>query len=286
MSLIKILRNDGEIFEFNEFKIIGLEGFGGLKVEVLTKSKAFGNGNILVGKRLPSRQLIIDSINPNKDIKTAKYFREKVRKFFNPNYTFTIQVNYKGIEKEIKVELTQVVLPTSNIYRPQALSVIFEALNPLFASIDKFGKDIASKVPMFGFPVYFMGERMTPKTPKGANYGLFNFDNIVDIQNNGDVATYFTAEIIMGAEVQDFALHQDENTFVKLNHTFKSGDKIHMDFENSYVSLNGANANTLVDKTSTWFEIPIGESQIYFAATVGETQVVVRLLYEQLYLEV
>lgn len=285
--MILITRSDGRQFQLDtDFRILGLTGFGGISVELLTEKKAFGDGDILLGQRIPTRQIAIDTICTNTNKNFKQDLRRLVTSFFNPRYEFTLTIDYLNTKREINAKISDVVMPTNNIYKPITMSLIFEALDPYFKSVDKFGKDIAGLNDLLGFPVFIMAERISPTIPQGMAFGAYAFDKSVTIVNDGDVETYFTAEITAKDVVKKFKLIQSEQNFVLFNKDLAKGDKLVIDFANSYVELNGANANNHVDKTSVFYTIPQGESIISFDAEEGSTQVVVKLLYQKRYLGV
>lgn len=276
--MIRVIRSDDKEFEFGKmFKILTLEGAGETSFENISQKKAFGNGDIIIGKRIPSRIINITSDCMSSAINNIA--RETARLFFNPNYVFKLYINYKGIERWIPCNLDMISLPTNNIHHPQILNLAFYCPDPFFRSVDEFGKNIALVTPAFGYPWF-------STSSKGFIFGIYNFANKVFIDNDGDVETFCKAIIKMKGTVENFRLLKNDDEFVEVMGTFKKKDEIVMDFINAKITLNGEVINNRMNRRSKFFSIDIGGSDIKYSASVGSNVVEVYIFYNKLYLEV
>lgn len=284
-DVIKLTRiEDGEMFLFDEYLITSLKGFGNLTIQIDTEINAFGDGDIVVGRRLPSRTIEIDAVcsKYKRDLGGAKQLRERVNTFFDKGFTYELLIDYKGISRKIDCEIQECRQSTGNLYEPQPLILVMKAFNPYFKSVDDFGENIAELQPTFGFPFISPLERVGKETPAGMSFGFFNFDKNVKITNDTNIETFLRAEVTAKDTVENFSLKNGEVEY-KFDKTLKGGDVLEIDFEKGYTSLNGVNADKDVNRHSVYFPIHKGDNLVSFNADSGENTIEVKLWYNKLY---
>lgn len=265
MAKVWLARDDGAEFAFGDiFRITsyGLTGTGHLEVEIFTENKAVGDGDIITGQRLPSREIRIESVCITKA--GNEIARRVANAFFNPIYEYELHLEYKDQKRWVPCLLSIYDLPTENTHRPQALTVAFLCPDPLFLSEDSFGHNIASIMPRHGFP--YMCHPVY-----GTLASVFNFGQSVVIQNDGDVATWPRVKITARGHVENPSIIKDE-LFVRIQDTMDMGDEIVVDFTRKTVHKNGVNIVQKLSKDSSLTSIAfqVGTNVIGYAADDGE----------------
>ena len=275
--MVRFVRSDGKTFQFGAlYKITEFKGADKLSVDIYSEKRAQGNGDIITGQRIPARIVTIKSVCTSSLLNDKG--RRLVEAFFNPFYSFRMYIQYKGDELWIDCKVDTVDLPTANLYVAQKFTLSLWCAYPLFRSVSEFGENIAALTPRLGFPIY-------TTAASGFVIGEYAFASTIYIANDGDTETYARARILATGNVEGFTL-TDGTDSVTYAGTLADGDELLIDFETASVTLNGENANRYLDRTSTFFSIPLGGGNIGYSATSGLDNVAVFIYYNKLYLGV
>lgn len=273
--MIEIEREDGKRFSFGDvFKITSITGLGVLKVENITQKKAYGDGDVLLGVRIPSRVINIFADCVYNDMNTLE--RQTVNQFFNSNYAYKIHIDYADNPVWIECVLDMVDMPIDNINRKLTLGLSFYCSDPFFKSKDEFGKNLANVKPSFVFP-------LVSPIGSGFAFGVYEFAKDVFIKNDGNEPTTFKAIIQAEGLVTKFKISKNDREYVLFNQDLKNGDKLIIDFGKGTVVLNDNNAIHKLDRTSTFFTVPVGGTNIKYSAETGDNVVRVFIYYNKLF---
>lgn len=276
--IIKAVRSDGKIFNFNNatWGTVQIDGIDFPKYDIFTKKNAVGDGSIVTAKRIVDRDIKITSRSRNVALNEVN--RRLVMSFFNVHYYYKLYIAYQGHQYWIDGECEVPKLPSKNIHYPLDLAVGFNCPDPLFKSVDNFGKDIAAITGKFGFPYIQTADI-------GVIASVFNFAKTVLIENDGDEETFCTVVInATGSVVNPRIISGDH--YVQVNANIEQGDTVVIDCEKLTVSINDVNSLQMVDKNSDFssMKLQIGDNIIGFDATSGDTNMKVFVYYNKRYM--
>lgn len=291
-GFVSIQRPDGKVFDFgvNYFET-AIEGAGTLTREIYTEARGNGWGDIVTGSRIPAREINLSSDSMVTD---AGNLRDLVDAFFRyPEDLHKITIKYKNSQKWIKGYIQVYDLPLKYVGDPQEFNLSILCPDPLFKSVDEFGKDIANVVPHWGWPVYSpmaADGDLTDTTALASPYvfagnvtGVYDFTLSAYLQNNGDFPTAPRIVVTVTAPVENLKFYISDDEYVLLETTINVGDVIEFDFNEETITRNGVNISNLMTRDSTFFDIPQGGVEVFYQADVGETAVHAKVYYNQLY---
>ena len=256
--------------------ITKISGISDIEYEISTEKNAVGDGETVTSVRMPKRN--IDITAKIKNGLNNWIERSKVLSFFSSNHDFTIYIERNGETRWIECLVQKVKCTDRALKAPLQLELALICPDPFFNSKDNYGKNIASVKPGFGFPyISTIGE--------GFNVGVYNFARQVEIENNGDVETYFTIRIEAFGAVTNPKIMKDD-AYIRLIDTLVSGDIIDIDLVNNTIRKNGVNCIGKVDRTSSFSDMVMstGDNTISFTADDGDTNMKVLIYYNLRYL--
>lgn len=287
---LRIVRDDGLEFDIdNRTWMIpsdGLENWANLPHTVSVQENASYDGGVVTNRRIGSvdRSVRAELANPADN---ARMRMEAIR-FFSPKHTYEAHLTYQGRTLWCAGEQYAFKCDTGNVYQPVAFDWTILCPMPYLLSEDDFGKDVALIKGKFGFP-YHSVVQSTPKGvyKRGFVMGVYAFDKVVDITNDGDVTTYPRVVISASGTVENPRISIGQK-FVRYVGTLQSNDQLVIDFEQRppRVTLNGQNAMNKVDRASSFtsFQIDVGDTTFEYDADSGENVMSVSLYYRKRYL--
>ena len=284
---IRIVREDNKEFNIDgtnwRIPSDGLDGFGSFQNDISTVDNAVGDGGIITSDRIAPKDRTITAISRNPAINDI--LRKVALSFFNSKAMYKVYVTYMGVTKWCEGKIYRFDLPTVNVHRPMKMTITFLFPNPFLRSFDDFGKNIASIMPMCGFP-FLCNANNTPGVPQGITGGRYNFAQLITLENDGDVETYCKAVFTAKGEVVNPKLIINDN-YVRVLDTMSDGDVIVMDFAKNppTVQKNGVNFIGHCDRTSAFDEMAlvVGDSVLAFDADTGSNLLDVSIYYNKLY---
>lgn len=281
MVTVKFVRDDNKEFFIDNktWKITsnGLEGFDGVDVETNTQSKAYSAGSFFQSQRVAERDRTITAVLVDRSLNSV--MREQVQRFFGVQRTFTVYINYNGVERKFSGVLYDKKLPTKNIYGFLELTVTILSPQPYLMSIDEFGENIGSRIAKFGFPFPSI-------VGKGMAFSILEYKQEVVLSNDGDVPTYPKVVIHSNGDVQ-FPKIMIGDRYIQYNDTLKEDDNLIIDLtgDEFTVTLNGNNVIGKTDRGSSFtdFQINIGDNTFKYDAQSGANLLDVNVYYNKLY---
>lgn len=288
LKFVRIIRPDGRVYDFGEsFVESNIGGAGGLTREIYSEPRGIGHGNIITGSRIPPRELTIEADTMFTDDGTK---RAELDAFFcYPEDDHRIEITYKGRTRWITGQIEIFDLPLDYVGAPQRFELSVICADPLFKSMDYFGKDIAQITGYWGFPIYSPIASDDPYVTVGNITGIYDFSKQVFLPNDGDFYTFPLVEVIATDNVVDFEIFRSDKEFVRLDgpdSQLKNGDHLVIDFAEEIITRNGININQLINRNSTFFMIDRGGTTIQYKATQGDNSVRVSIYYYKQYKDV
>ena len=277
---VEFTRDDGQRLVFGDdvFHILELSGVGTVTPEIFTKKKAVDHGAIVTGYRIPEREFSVKA-----EIGDAKLNREYlsvVNAFFNPVYTYNVQITSLGDSKVAKNCYIRRFDDGrgKNVYMPIRPSVTLMYPDAFFLSADEFGKNIASVSGGFVWPYRHLVDEMF-------YFGLYAFGGKVQVYNDGDVTAYIKVQFVFTGDCEGPAVRKD-GSYVKILGEYHAGDRLVLDAYDKTVRLNGQNIATRVEKGSRWNDmiLQLGENVVSYEADRGSNNVDVYVYFNKRYL--
>lgn len=213
------------------------------------------------------------------DIANNKAARNTFTAFFIYNMSYNIYVTYMGVTRWARGRLYKMWLSDDAEDYLQKAKMTFKFENPYWLSLDNFGKDIASIVPMVAFPYI---------SPVGIGLpaGKFEFDQQVEIVNDADADTYPVITVKAKGNVTNPAIIINGEQ-VKLTDALTVGDEVIFNFEAipPTIKKNGVNALGLCDRTSNFDAMYFarGDNTISYDADDGSTNMSVSVKFYKKY---
>lgn len=279
--IIRLVRDDGKEILLNggDFRIPsnGLSGFGSLENEISKNANAFGDGDQFTSERLGSKDRTVKAKVAN--VNNNAMLRAKAKAFFTFKHTYKMYVQYMSQNTYwCEGKLYKFALSEGNVYKPVELQFTILSESPYWKSFDNFGKNIASVIPMAGFPYMC--------TSKGIPTGVYSYAKEVVVHNDGDVATNVKAVFRASGDVTNPKLVVNDK-YVRVLTTLVAEDELIIDFTPQIVRItkNGVNIIGATDRQSdlTEMELNVGANVIGYGADNGDNNVDVSIYYNKLY---
>ena len=281
--IIKFYKADGESFTISrggEWRFLkkGLSGFGLASGSLSYSDNVMGDGGEIKNVRLTRVDRTVKAVYM---IPTANsQARQSFLKFFRIRETYKVVLSYMGVTRWAEGILYK--LQMSEKLDDDLLlnaTMTFAFANPLWKSMDNFGKDIAAVTETAGFPW------LSP-IGVGTPAGVFNFSREVILSNDGDVVSYPSIIITAKDDVLNPIIRIND-AFVKINDAMTEGDTITLNLGAlpPRVEKNGVNYFGHADKTSQFNKmyLDLGDNTVSFDADDGSDNLAVTVYYNKMY---
>ena len=283
--IIKFVKSDKSTFTIRQegdwrFLKNGLVGFGLANTQLSYVDNVMGDGGEIKNVRLT---------RVDRTVSTAYMLREyneqarrEFTKFFTPRNTYKVFLTYMNETRW--AEGTLYKLQMSERLEDDHLltaTMTFAFANPLWKSIDDFGKDIAEVTERWGFPW------MCDINKGGNPVGVYNFDRTINLFNDGDVPSY-PKVIILAKDYCENPIFKINDAQVKINDIMQEGDEIELDLGAlpPTIRKNGVNFFGHADKSSefTKMYLDLGDNVVSFDADNGSDNIAVTVFYNKMYM--
>ena len=289
----RIVRSDGEEITIGdgEWRIPknGLENWANLPYTVTSSEIPSADGAIITSKRVSSvdRTITAEARGSNPDELRAQAIR-----FFNPKYTYTVHLTYRGRTRWCEGEQIGFKASEGNMYERPTITWTILCANPYLQSEDDFGNDIAEVEPRFGFPwVSFLPTEYgsIDGVNKWAIASVHVFSQSIEIVNDGDVSSGMRVKLLALGDAVNPSIRIGDG-YVRLITKLKYGDEIILDTINRppTVYMNGKNVMNLVDRKSSILnmKIDVGQTTLEYDADDGYQNLSVSVYWYKQYLGV
>jgi len=275
--------NDSITFGQSPYFLYNLNGFGGLINNVSFESSPNQRGSTYLGVDINERYLSFVIVIFGVNAIDMEQKKREVIKLFNPTLGQGILTYNNGdIEKKIDVAIDAgPTMPSGELNgNPKNIRMLISLLanQPFFEDLAETVIQLADVIPLFEFPLNLP-----------TDLGELSLDTIM-ITNTGDTKTPIRVEIPEGVE-DPVLTNETTGEFIKVNTTIPAGKTmiITTDFDNKRVvfrdNTTGAevNASQYVDFESDYFELVVGNNQLKFEATSGESTAILSIYYSKRY---
>ncbi len=280
--IIKFYKPDNTSFTIRQngdwrFLKNGLSGFGLADGDLTYVDNVMGDGGEIKNVRLTRIDRTVSAVYMLRDLNATA--RRDFTKFFTPRLTYKVYLTYMGVTRWAEGTLYKLQM-SENLDDERLLTatMTFAFANPLWKSVDDFGKDIAAVTEKWGFPWLC--------TSAGVPVGVYNFDRAVNLFNDGDVVAY-PKVIIQAKGYVENPMFFVNTARVKINDIMAENDEIEMDLGAlpPTIRKNGINYFGHADKSSefTKMYLNLGDNVVSFDADNGSDNLAVTVFYNKMY---
>lgn len=272
------------IFHVNVAKDVS--GIADVKNTIYTSSSMSQHGETYLGQKFDTRDVDISGTIATTDKDTAITLRRKLQKILNPELEGTLTYIYKDFVRVINCRAADAPqFKRKSVFYTFTISL--DCLSPFWREEQETKQEVASWVSSFMF------ELEIPDDGDGIEFGYREPNIIVDVYNEGDVATgmriLFTAS---GTLTNPVLLNVNTGEFIKINATLLSGDVVEINTaygeKGAILTRNGEKSNYFryIDVDSTFMQLEIGDNVFRYSADSGDDALEVTIYHSDKYLGV
>ncbi len=276
---VKFVRGDGRTFliDGGALGLVAATGLDSANMEVFSQKAAMGDGDIVTGQRVGSRELVFTARARHSAL--GEVLRRAVTSFFTPAQTYDVYITRYGAPRFAQgCRLDGAEIPTENPNRPITVKLSFLMPEGYFLSVDGFGQNIAAIEPRCGYPY-------AAQAGQGRLYGVYAYAQTVQLDNDGDADAYCKAVFTARGGVVNPKLTAN-GAYVRVLATLAAGDVLVVDGRTRSVTLNGQNAAATLDRQSSFDGIvfALGANAVGFSADVGANLLDVYVYFNKRYM--
>lgn len=243
----------------------GLKNIANNNYSVNTSPNVLTDGSTVVSSRTEEgdRTLIADYLGQNED-----YARQQAINFFNPKYSFVMNVRYRG--RTLRCEGKQIAFKASeqNVYQPVSIMWTLLTPDPYWEDSELTDNTLDYANSRFGFPYVSHIKEVLPngeRYPVGLIVSQLVYNGEGAIYNSGNVPTMYIVKITAHSLVEKPAIVKDDK-FVRYMGNMIANDVLIIDFESSppKVELNGNNVISLTDRASSFTDMQMNVGKNIF----------------------
>lgn len=266
------------ILEEPEYGIVDYEGIESTDYEMETAVNVNAIGEQLRRKKILSRPIVVEfDYLGNEEKKSHK--RQELIRFFSPFRSGTLKVNYMGVERTIKYEVTGFKISSKNIHDTLSCLLELSCMDPMFQDVLQMGEKISTWVGgwkwKFKLP-FRMKQRGEPRK------------NII---NEGHVETPVEIEF-HGPAVNPQILNLTTGEFIRIERELTSDDILYINtaFGEKKVEIirdgGREDAFDYLDLDSQFFSLQVGDNVIEYQSENGLDPQSVQIYYYNRYIGV
>jgi hypothetical protein len=279
VTTVKFVRSDGKTMSIDDtaLGLTAAKGLDAANVETFTQKSAVGDGDLVTGQRVGSREISFTARARNPALN--EILKRAWTSFFTTGRTYDVYVTRYGNRRYAAgCCLDSFEVPTDNQYKTITLKISLICPEGYWLSVDSFGRNIAGVESRAGWP-------WIAQEGYGRIYGIYSYAGTVYLDNDGDAKAYCKAVFTAQGAVTNPKLIAGDG-YVRVLTTLNEGDVMVIDGKTQSVTINGVNAATLIDKASSFAGIvfALGTNSIGFTADVGSNVVAVTVYYNKRYM--
>jgi hypothetical protein len=276
--------NETLTFGVSPYYLYSLVGFDGLANQVSSESSPSQIGSTYLETNISRRPLSFIVVIFAESMSEMETRKRALEKLINPTLgQATLTYNNGIMEKKLMVAIEAgPTMPRGELDRnPTKIRMLVNLIadQPMYEDLAETVIQLADVVPLFEFPLNLP-----------TDLGELSNDAAM-VVNSGDVKTPIRVEIPEGVE-EPVLTNETTGEFIKVNTTIPAGKTmvINTDFDNKRVvfrdNTTGAetNASQYVDFESDYFELIVGNNQLKFEATSGESAAILSIYYSNRFL--
>jgi hypothetical protein len=272
---LKFEREDGQELTagtgIENIKIMDITGLTASNIDIIPNTSPQIVGALSSTVIAGAREITVN-------IRAPRGYREQAISFFNTYINGRIYITWDDITRYIDYIPYPVEVAQKTVFSDTFLTIRLMCPDFYFMSVDDYGKNIASVIPLQSFPFAV--------SDIGSVVGVMENLGDVAITNNGATPTPCKFIITAKNEVTNPKVTINQNQYMQANLKINEGDKLVFDTNPRQISmtLNGVNILDSMDIGSTFFQVPIGGSSLGFDADFGTNFMDVFVFFTPMYL--
>ncbi|QKS71656.1 phage tail family protein [Paenalkalicoccus suaedae] len=281
METITYRNSQGAVIDFTGpiYRLIAIDGLGGVDADVQTESAPFLDGSVLLDVLLQERDIALTLRVKGSSYRDIVANRNRLGAIMNPKLGLgTLRVQKDDYVREIACVSSAVPMFASGLSNQnqsfQSAIVNLLAPDPYFNSENI--EEQPAILPLFEFPFegeVEMGEQQERRI----------------INNDSDAPAPVMIEFF-GPAVNPTITNLTTGEFIRVRRTLEEGDELYIDTnpntrEVSLILSDGTREDVTawIDLASTFFSLGIGENDIEYSADDGIDMAVVNIFYKKRY---
>jgi hypothetical protein len=259
---------------YSSEEMLTLEGFEASDYVINLSDNATYDGGSVSGVKVAARPLYIE-IQESEEVSRRRQWLT----FFNPKKEGILYVTRGDTQRMVSYRVQAFEVEQPHLQYPPVLKIDLICPDPYFYDIDDFGKNIASRRALYGFPFIW-------PVSKGliSDYKVFTDETL--ILNKGDVETGLIVDFkCTGAVTNPKIELVNTGQYMRVLRTMAAGDTIQFETntarKNIYVN---SQKYTNFDPASTFFSLAEGENILRYGSDTGYTSLDAYVRYRAKYL--
>ena len=260
-------------------------GISDIRNTLYTSSSMGQHGETYIGEKIEARDIDIKGSINRRDKDKVLELRRYAQKVLNPELSATLTYIYKDFVRVIDCKVDNApVFSRKKIYND--FTIQLNCPSPFWREQQEDKKDIASWIAAFEF------ELEIPED-EGVEFGYREPNVIVDVYNNGDVATGMRIEFrATGTLSKPILLNVNTGEYIQVNAEMQAGDSITVNTEygsKGAVLQRGSSSTDYfryIDVDSTFMQLEIGDNVFRYDAESGLDALEVTIYHSNKYLGV
>lgn len=271
MSLIKFVRDDGEILELDSpWGIYEVEGLGYPDIAFETEPYAFEDGSYWTKSQAEKRVIAFNAKSLVRD--DSFLLRDKIGRFFNHLADYELYIEFERKDGYFEGKVTDFTIPLQKSNALIKFAVEFTTVNPFVQSASDFGRNLNEITKMIHYPRHYL-------VNEGKPYSVRVFAQNVKVTNEGVVDTGFVASIAFVEATTTFRLQNHKGQKIDIAKSFAVGDMLEIDTKNKVARLNGNKFYKGISNDSEFFPLYPGDNYLTYSAATGESTLDINLYY-------
>lgn len=315
MAKIKYVNSNNKSIEFENaapFIILTIDGLGSPQNEMSTHKSPYQDGVTVTGTSLGPRNIVLEGKIIDSNRENRQTYRNTLISVLNPKLDGKLIIDLGSTQRQIDCKVEQAPYFSSNSEQNyQDFLINLLATDPYWKDITDKETDLVTWIPNLEFPE---GEGFsTEQTPnhwleteptsigfeeffsefgtgEGIEFGYREINQIVEIENTGDVETPIKAVFradgtVINPLIQNMVTYEQ----IKIKGALQAGDELTITtgYGDKNVYLNGEKAQHYYNYLeSTWLQLDPGINLIKYDAEEGINNLECRILYTPKYLGV
>lgn len=273
--------------QFHVNVIRDASGHANLSDTIYSTNSMGQHGDTYQGVRIEPREITLNGKIKEGDRSVQLNLRRRLLKILNPELDGTLYYQYGAFRRKIGAKVDG----SPSFSHPdlaEVFDITFKCLNPFWLEETTRREDIASWIADWYFPTVILRD-----DPNSMIFGHRQMDVIVDVFNDGHVATGMTVQFkALGEVINPYLLNVNTREYIKINYTMIAGDVItvNTDYGSKSITLLRSGTETNIyrymDVDSTFLQLDIGDNIFRYDADTGITSLECTILYDQKYLGV
>lgn len=259
-----------------EYSVDDYEGLEATDYELEKSARVNYIGETLKRKKILSRLVLVSFDYVGADADKSKK-RQELIQFFSPFSSGELRVNYMGVERSIKYEVSAFQINSKNVHDQLSCRLELDCMDPAFESATRYGEEISTWISGWAWP-FTLPFHMRLRGEKKKN-----------ICNNGDMET--PVEIIFrGPAVNPCVINHAAGQRIQVERTLTADDALHIytEFGNPRVEIetNGIITDAFQDISfdTRFFRLLPGDNMIEYSTENELDPQGVEIRYRERYL--